>query len=126
MAPTAPTPAASVGEATPAMIEPRTAVIKNSGGSSARPTCRTITPRVKCASSALGMGGAISGRRMATITMKTMKINTRISPGMMAPMKRSPTGTPMMSPISTRTMLGGMIWPRVPEAATVPVASSLE
>ena len=44
-------------------------------------------------------------------------------PGMAAPMKSCPTGTPMTSPNNIKIMLGGMIWPNVPDAAIVPPAS---
>ncbi len=50
---------------------------------------------------------------------------TRTKPGTTAPMYRSPTDTPMMSPIRIRMMLGGMICPRVPEAQMVPQMSDL-
>ena len=42
-APMPPTPAASVGVASPARIEPSTAKISNKGGSSALSTCHTDT-----------------------------------------------------------------------------------
>ena len=41
-------------------------------------------------------------------------------------MKRSPTDTPSWSASTTSTTLGGMIWPRVPEAAMTPVANDFE
>ena len=49
-----------------------------------------------------------------------------MNPGARAPMNRSPTGTPMTSPSRMSTMDGGMICPRVPEAAMTPVASDCE
>ena len=46
-----------------------------------------------------------------------------ITPGRNEARKRSPTETPIWSPRMTSTMLGGIIWPSVPEAQMTPVAS---
>jgi len=46
-------------------------------------------------------------------------------PGIMAAIKRSPTEIFMISPNRTRTILGGIICPNVPDAATVPVVRHL-
>ena len=56
VAPTAPTAAASVGEATPAKIDPRTDIMRKSGGKRARSTLLARMHGVKAASSARGMG----------------------------------------------------------------------
>ena len=42
--------------------------------------------------------------------------------GIIAPTKSLPTGTPMISASKISTILGGIIWPKVPAVAIVPVA----
>ena len=51
---------------------------------------------------------------------------TSAMPGKIAPTNRSPTEMFMMSASITSTILGGMIWPSVPDAAMVPVAMTGE
>ena len=64
-APMPPTPAASVGVASPPSIEPSTAKMSNSGGSSARRICSSVTasssPRSKAGISA-GLKKAVPSR----------------------------------------------------------------
>ena len=69
--PSAPIEAASVGAATPPMIEPSTANTSSSGGSA------TLKKRIQSSAArhrvalARGIGGTLSGRTMPTITMYT-------------------------------------------------------
>jgi hypothetical protein len=58
--------------------------------------------------------------------MKTMYSRPRPTPGISAPMNRSPTETDTWSAISTSMIDGGMRMPSVPEAATTPEATALE
>ena len=69
VAPTAPTAAASVGEAMPAKMEPSTATMRNRGGNRALPTRAANWRGEMAASSALGMAGAHLGRSQEMIKM---------------------------------------------------------
>ena len=51
---------------------------------------------------------------------------TNIKPGITAPINKRPTGTPIISPKSIKIILGGIIWPSVPDAAIVPAANDAE
>ena len=125
-APTAPSAPASVGVATPAKIEPSTTTISASGGSNARTTATARVPRPRASRSALGIAGAAAGETKATKTTYRAYMPDSISPGTSAPTNRSPTLIESWSASTTNTTLGGTIWPRVPDAAMTPVASSFE
>ncbi len=61
------------------------------------------------------------------ITMTyTMYIRPIITPGITAPMNRSPTDSDSWSAMMTSMMLGGIRMPSVPAPATTPEASSFE
>ena len=120
-APSAPTAADSVGEAIPKNMEPRTPTTSASGGNRVRNTLRARFSSVSAV-----IAGATSGLSHAYRQMYTRNSATSSIPGTTAPMNRRPTGTPITSPSRIRTILGGMIWPRVPAAAMVPVESCRE
>ena len=104
MAPSAPTAADSVGDAIPAKIEPSTLVMSNRGGDKVNMTFLSKSP-----SSLISSAGATSGFTQARQRMYKRKSVTSIAPGITAPTKRRPTGTPITSPSRINIMLGGMI-----------------
>ena len=69
VAPTAPTAAASVGDATPAKMEPSTATIRKRGGNMARVMRHRKALPPMPANSSFGMAGARSGQMMAAMRM---------------------------------------------------------
>ena len=92
--------------------------MSTSGGTNTR--TNRAGPMVSAA--AIRRGGASSGFQVLTATTYTAKAPAISRPGINAPMNRSPTDTPSWSPSTTSTIEGGMIWPRVPEAAITPLA----
>ena len=69
VAPTAPTAAASVGEAIPAKIDPNTAIIRNKGGIRAFITLLRISALEMLSRYSWGIGGAHSGLTVAIMDM---------------------------------------------------------
>ena len=123
IAPRAPSPEASVGVAMPKKMLPSTTRISPKVGSAdsrAMPSCRSVS----CSASA-GRGGTRSGRAKPTTTRNTMYSRPSNTPGISAPMNRSPTDIDTWSAISTSMMDGGIRMPNVPEAATTPDAMAL-
>ena len=76
-------------------------------------------------SSWAGIAGASPGFRAERTTTYTMYSAASIRPGTIEPRNRSPTDTPSSLPSTTRTTLGGMTCPSVPEAAITPPARPL-
>ncbi len=117
--------AASVGAATPPMIEPSTATTSAIGG---RPTFSTLSQsslRGIARRSSSGIGGTFSGQMMPTAMIQMQKIAESSRPGRTAAANNVPTDSPRMSARRMRIVLGGMSWPRVPEAQIVPQARLL-
>ena len=118
MAPTDPSAPASVGVATPAKMLPSTTTIRAKGGTSETMTrFNSSTPSILISS---GSAGATSGLANAIIAMYSAYAPVRASPGSNAALKSDPTGTPIWSPRTIRTIEGGMICPSVPAAAITP------
>ena len=81
MAPTAPTEADSVGVAIPARMEPRTATIRASAGTSAT---TTFFGRSRRSAALIFSAGAACGRKIATRGIKQKLIFKRIEDGLLA------------------------------------------
>ena len=123
IAPKEPTAPASVGVAMPKKMLPNTNKISTNGGNMDCTTrCRNSRRGIWQTSG--GRAGAASGFKKATSNTCKAKAPAIIRPGITAPRNRLPTETPNWSPSTTSTTLGGMICPKVPEAAITPVASS--
>ena len=125
MLPNAPIEAASVGAATPAMIEARTRKIGSSGGNTTRTSRRANSPRPTACRSASGIAGARSGSTKPSATTYSASNPASSSPGTNAAANSVLTEMPMMSPSRISTRLGGMICPSVPDAQITPHANPL-
>ena len=122
MAPIEPMAPASVGEAMPMKMVPRTRKISTSEGTIPQATFdhRAMPLRVRAAG---GNAGTRCGWKIETSNMKPENRSTCAIEGPMAPRYMSPTGTPSWKARTMSTNDGGMTCVMVPEAAITPVPS---
>src|SRR5688500_19043124 len=122
--PSAPSAAASVGAAQPSMIEPSTAKIMRSGGTSACAVMASLRPSGG-SSGAGGTRGPNEGLIRQSRKMYTRYRPAMMKPGKIMPTSRSPTDTSATGPSTTTTTEGGMMVPSEPPAQIVPQMSGL-
>ena len=119
IAPAAPMPAASVGVNHPRMSPPITR--QNRISISIVPESDLIFSLTVV----LGAGEPIAGFMKHIKRIQTVNREERTIPGRIPAIKSLPMESSVCIPYTIRTMLGGMRIPRVPPAATVPVANAL-